>query len=41
MGNPGSEVWRWHDAGRGDLTAALIIERIDPFVADAVERFDQ
>ncbi len=41
MGNPAGALWRWHDAGRRDLTSALIIERIDTFVADAVERVDQ
>jgi Ser/Thr protein kinase RdoA (MazF antagonist) len=30
--------WRFHDGGRTDLTAALLAERLDAFVVDAVRR---
>jgi len=31
-------LWRWHDAGRTDLTEDTIGERLDAFVRSAVER---
>jgi aminoglycoside phosphotransferase (APT) family kinase protein len=34
----GNQLWRFHDAGRTDLTAALIAERRDAFLVDAVRR---
>jgi Ser/Thr protein kinase RdoA (MazF antagonist) len=33
-----ADVWRWHDAGRTDLSFALMTERIDEFVARAARR---
>jgi aminoglycoside phosphotransferase (APT) family kinase protein len=32
------ELWRFHDAGRTDLTTDLVIDRVDAFVALAVKR---
>jgi aminoglycoside phosphotransferase (APT) family kinase protein len=32
------DLWRFHDAGRTDLTAELAVDRLDAFVADAVKR---
>jgi aminoglycoside phosphotransferase (APT) family kinase protein len=31
-------LWRYHDAGRADLTRSVAIRRLDAFVADAVTR---
>jgi len=32
------EVWRWHDAGRTDMTVETIVKSYDDLLADAVER---
>jgi aminoglycoside phosphotransferase (APT) family kinase protein len=33
-----ADVWRWHDAGRTDLSFALMTERVDEFVTRAARR---
>lgn len=38
--DPARELWRYHDAGRTDLTAAQVCERLDEFVERAVRRCD-
>ena len=34
------EVWRWHDAGRTDMTVETVVRSYDDLLADALERID-
>jgi aminoglycoside phosphotransferase (APT) family kinase protein len=38
MASDDLDVWRWHDAGRPDLSAELIAERHEAFLANALSR---
>jgi aminoglycoside phosphotransferase (APT) family kinase protein len=34
------DAWRWNDAGRHDINAKLLIERLDEFLLDALQRVE-
>ena len=34
------EVWRWHDAGRADMTVETVMQSYEDLLADALERID-
>ena len=40
MGSRPPDAWRWNDAGRHDISAKLLIERLDLFLSDALQRLD-
>ena len=40
LGDSSPEVWRFHDAGRTDMTAARMVDALDAFVVQGVERYD-
>jgi aminoglycoside phosphotransferase (APT) family kinase protein len=40
LGDSSPEVWRFHDAGRTDLTAQSLVDAADAFVVQGVERYD-
>ena len=40
LGESPPEVWRFHDAGRTDLTVQSMIDASDAFVVQGVERYD-
>jgi hypothetical protein len=41
VGEHKPDVWRWHDAGRTDITAVGVIAAQDEHLADAVNRYRQ
>jgi aminoglycoside phosphotransferase (APT) family kinase protein len=38
MGSRRPDAWRWNDAGRTDIDAQLLIERLDALLLDALQR---
>lgn len=40
MGSRAPDAWRWNDAGRHDIHASQLIERLDAFLFDALQRLE-